>query len=231
MSDRRRYCFLLILFANFFKLLKNIFVDTITVLMLENTDNNTLAVRIAAGDPDAENILFSQLHEKIRFLVQVRSRNFIPPDDQEDIISEIHEAILHSLRKGGFDPDRGKPLQAYIAGIVQNVVGQYFRKLNKENGRFDVEVSEIHDNNENALTVLINEERSRKLRAYLNKLKPKYREILQLRIYDNKSIEEIALELNIERRRVSERIHYAIKLLLKECRQDNYFQYYDRIDK
>ena len=58
----------------------------------------------------------------------------------------------------------------------------------------------------------------------MKRLKQKYREILLLRIYEEKSIEEISEHLKIERRRVSERINYAFKLLLKECKKENYFQ-------
>ncbi len=53
-------------------------------------------------------------------------------DDQQDIVSEIQQAILISLRKGSYNPDLGKPLEAYIAGIASNIVGQYFRKLAKK---------------------------------------------------------------------------------------------------
>src|SRR4030067_560738 len=96
--------------------------------MLLNPDEKTIIARIANGDSEAENYLFTRFKERIQLLVRVRSGGNIPGQDQEDIISEIQNAILLSLRKGGFDLERGKPLEAYIAGIASNVVGQYFRK-------------------------------------------------------------------------------------------------------
>ncbi|RMG24187.1 MAG: hypothetical protein D6732_24015, partial [Methanobacteriota archaeon] len=56
-----------------------------------------------------------------------------------------------------------------------------------------------------------------------SRLDDKYREVLLLRFYQHYSIEEIAQELNMERRRVSERIHYALKKLLEELKRDKYF--------
>ena len=196
-----------------------------------NLEYGTLVERIANGDSEAENYLFSRFKEKIQFLVRVRSRGNIPRQDQEDIISETQQAILLSLRKGGFDPGRGKPLEAYIAGIASNFVGQYFRKLKREKNNVDIDLQHHVENPGNVLSNLIDEERKRKLISCLQKLKLKYTEVLVLRIYENKSIEEIAKQLNLEPRRVSERINYALKLLLKECRKKNYFQYFDDFSK
>lgn len=194
--------------------------------MLTEQNDKILTARIADGDTEAENYLFALYKERIKFLVRVRLKRKVPDNDQEDIISEIQQAILISLRKGLFQPDQGKPLEAYIAGIASNIVGQYFRKLNKTKIKTDINLVKRLPSNENNLSNLITEERNIKLREYLQKLKPKYKEVLLLRIYEDKSIEEISKKLNIEKRRVSERINYAFKLFLKECKKDNYFQYF-----
>jgi RNA polymerase sigma factor (sigma-70 family) len=199
--------------------------------MQRNHDDIALVTRIASGDHDAEKVMFSRLNEKIKFLVRIRLKNHVSRPDQEDIVVEIQEAVLHSLRNGKFDPERGKTLSAYIAGIASHIVGQYFRKRAREPVRQEIDVVEIRDGGGGSLTGLINDETRTKLLARLNKLKPKYRQVLHLRIYEDKSIEEIAHELNIEKRRVSERIHYAFKLLLKECKKDKYFQYYHQKSK
>lgn len=194
--------------------------------MIIDQDYNTITSRIAGGDPEAENYLFLQFRDRIKFLVKIRLRKRIPIEDHEDIISEIHQAILLSLRKGSFKPDLGKTLDAYIAGITGNVVSQYFRKLNKEKTKTNIEQFKNIASDANNLSDIINEERVEKLQKYLKKLKSKYAEVLYLRFYENKSIEEISQKLKIEKRRVSERINYAVKLLLKECKRDNYFQYF-----
>ena len=186
-----------------------------------------IAAQIAEGNTEAENYLFSRLRDKIQFLVRIRLKKKIPVHEQEDIISEIQKAVLISLRKGDYNPSLGKPLEAYIAGIAGNIVAQDFRKMKKEKGISNIDLLKNIPAGDSNLSNLINQEKNEKLKMYLSKLKPKYREVLLLRIYEDQSIEEISQKLKIEKRRVSERINYAFKLFLKECKRDKYFQYFE----
>ena len=187
-----------------------------------------LVRKIAGGDASAENDLFLSYHEQIECMVRIRLKVRVPVQDQEDIVSEIQEAVLLSLRRGGYDPATGKTPGAYIAGIVPKVIGQYFRKKKKESIIQPGLSEEIHVVTDDILSDLIDVERDMKLRKCLNNLKPKNKEVLLLRFYEKLSIEEIAQKLNLERRRVSERIHYAFKLLAKECKKENYFSIFSR---
>jgi len=192
--------------------------------MLFTFDEKSLIEKIVSGDADAENHLFLHFKERIEFLVRIRLRGKVSSDDQKDILSEVKQAILLSLRKGGFDPAKGKPLEAYIAGIVSNVVAMYFRNLSKVKPTADIDSYHSIQSPDNPLKEIIDSEKKEKLKAALHKLDDKYREILLLRIYDELSIEEISNLVGIEKRRVSERINYALKLLLKELKKQNYFQ-------
>jgi RNA polymerase sigma factor (sigma-70 family) len=132
--------------------------------------------------------------------------------------------VLQSLRQGGYDPSTGKSLGAYFAGIARNVVGQYFRQKQKNVIETGVALEHYADS-ENILANVLEAERDRILRQCLRRLPAKYKEVLLLRIYEQLAIEDISRQLGLERRRVSERIHYALQLLAKECRKENYFQY------
>jgi len=192
--------------------------------MAESQDVS-LALRIARGDSEAENDFFLCFGEQIKMMVQARLPRKVPPEDREDLVSELQEAVLLSLRKGRFDPSREKPLGAYIAGIAGNIVGQYFRRKRKEKmGETGLRFEDSPAAG-NIFADLIDAEREAALRKSLSRLKPRYKEVLLLRIYEQQSIEEIAEKLGLERRRVSERIHYAIQLLLKECTKANFLQY------
>ncbi|MFO7525296.1 MAG: sigma-70 family RNA polymerase sigma factor [Ignavibacteriaceae bacterium] len=192
--------------------------------MMLSQEDKILSVRIANGDTEAENLLFNRFSERTRLLVSIRLRGKASDDEQKDIISEINQAVLDSLRKGFFKPDYQKPLEAYIVGIATNIVGQFFRKQKKGFYRVRTELSNKIQDSGNVLNDIIDTEEKSRLRVCLKKLKPKYLEILILRFYEDKSIEEIANTLNLEHRRVSERINYALKLLLKEIKADKYFQ-------
>lgn len=194
-------------------------------------DEKSLIEKIVLGDIEAENRLFLHFKERIEFLVRARLRNKISSDDQKDIISEARQAILLSLRKGGFDPAKGKPLEAYIAGIVSNVVAMYFRNLSKEKPTEDIDRHCTVKDPQNPLDNILDDERKDKIRKALYKLDKKYQEVILMRVYEEQSIEEISNQLGIEKRRVSERINYAFKLLLKELKKQNYFQYFRGFDK
>lgn len=190
-------------------------------------EDKIITERISRGDPHAENELFLHYRARIEFLVRIRLRGKVSLDDQKDMISEIQTAMLVSLRRGGFDPSRGKSLDAYIAGIASNIIGQHFRRLKKEKTVTSDTLDEISLNPGSALSEMMTRERTEKLKRCLSRLKPRYKKVLLLRIYEKKSIPEIGKELKIAPRRVSERIHYALKLMFKECQKENYFQYYD----
>ncbi len=187
-------------------------------------NEKSLIDKIVSGDTDAENYLFLHFKERIEFLVRARSRNKVSSGDQKDILSEARQAILLSLRKGRFDPSKGKPLEAYIAGIVSNVVAMHFRNLKKENPAEDIDRYHSLKDFRNPLSEILDSEKKEKLTKALNKLDKKYRDVLIMRVYDEFSIEEISHQIGIEKRRVSERINYALKLLLKELKKQKYFQ-------
>lgn len=194
-------------------------------------DEKSLIDQIVLGDTDAENQLFLHFKERIEFLVRARLRNKVSSDDQKDILSDAKQAILLSLRKGGFDSTKGKPLEAYIAGIVSNVVALYFRDLSKTPQTEDIDRYNRLESFSNPLIEILDSEKKEILKSALASLNDKYKQVLLLRIYEEQSIEEISNKIGIEKRRVSERINYALKLLLKELKKKNYFQYPDTFDK
>ena len=187
------------------------------------SDPFELTRRIAKGDLEAEQDLFVRFAEQIRFIVRIRLKGRALREDQEDLVCEIQEGLLLSLRKGRYKAESGKTIEAYAAGVAANYIGQYFRKKKKQPAfTSDENNCSISDD---SLDRLVDEERKFKIRKCLDKLKPKYKVVLLLRIYEGQTIEEIAEKLNIERRKVSECIYYAFKLFFKEAQKDDYFQY------
>lgn len=180
-----------------------------------------LAAKIAGGDRQAESELFHRYGSQIKYMARIRLRTNIPPHDLEDIIAEIQQAVLVSLRKGSYDPEKGKTLGAYIAGIAYKIVCQYFRKQEKEEAMQLGLPEGLPQNSQNSLDDMITGERSRKLRKILGRLHPKYEEVLVLRFYDQLGIAEIAARLNMEPRRVSERLNYAFKKLAELCKGED----------
>lgn len=120
-----------------------------------------LAERIVKGDSEAENQLFKCFGERINLLVRARLRCKIPQFDQEDIVSEIHQAVLLNLRRGGYNSIKEKPLEAYIAGIAGNTVALYFRNLKKEIPSDSIDKVVNLSNHEISLSGIITDEKKR----------------------------------------------------------------------
>ncbi len=186
-------------------------------------DSKLLSQRIAAGDSLAEHELFRKYDGEIETMVRIRMRHAVSEQDREDVVAEIRHAVLVSLRKGAFDPQAGRTVGAYIAGIAANTIGQFFRKRERGEKFVTGLDGEPESDSRSPLAELLDKECRQELSHCLNKLKPKYQQVLLLRIYEGKSIEEISHQLGIKPRRVSERIHYAFKLFVKICRKRDLF--------
>ncbi|RMG19533.1 MAG: hypothetical protein D6732_29725, partial [Methanobacteriota archaeon] len=73
-----------------------------------------LIERICQGDLQAENELFQRYNEQIRYMVYNRLRMKLSSEDIEDLVGEIRAAALTSLRNGGYDPEKGSSVGAYL---------------------------------------------------------------------------------------------------------------------
>ena len=180
------------------------------------------AEKIKNGDTAVENALFQRFQDEIQTMVRVRmSRESI--ENQLDIIAKINEGVLLSLRKGRFDPAKGKSLGAFIAGVTYNTIAMYFRKKKQQRKYFVPGSPEDHPEpavEAKPLKSIISREDRSQVKICLSQLKAAYATALTLRFHQDLSIEEMAEMLGLERRRVSERINYALKLLLKCLRKN-----------
>ncbi len=165
--------------------------------------------RIRDGNHETEQELAVEISQKIYLVV----RHHIGKDheDCEDLVQEIFLATFESLRAGKFNPGLGKSLHSYIYGIALNKIHDYYKHQDrKESLRYDLDeeatvITEMESNIEK-------EERCQLLRNGISNLKDKYRRVLFLRYYQELSIDEISKKIDIPKRRVSERINYAVHI-------------------
>lgn len=172
-----------------------------------------LVQRIQGGETAAENELFHCYKNPILWKICRSIKT--DPENVKDVAGEIYVAILEGLRKQSFQPDKWETLEAYIWGVTNNKIRDWFKTGKRENRIFvgDPPSEEITAASEEYL--LENEELGKLLKACLKTLKPRFKEALELRYFKELSVPEISAQLDIPPRRVSERIHYALKLLRK----------------
>lgn len=188
--------------------------------MMITPHEKDLAAQILSGNRYAEHELLAGFDPKI--IRKVRLSIGMANEDWKDIVSDIHLAVLYSLRNGRFDVQRGSSLGSYIYGITMNKIRDYFKQQEKRK-RIAADSERMEDCSAEENDDLEQKEMSHLLRALLKRLKLKYKEVLYLRYYKEYSIGEISQMIGLPPRRVSERINYAVKLLKKECDRNKLF--------
>ena len=132
--------------------------------------------------------------------------------DWEDVVNEIMINVVEKLKKGEF---RGESsIGTFIYTITSRRIIDFIRKKSKvlKHAPEPNPYVSPHEHVENR-------ERAQWIANSIEKLKPKYKEILYLYYYQELSREEVAKKLNISPRRVSERVNYAQKLLRKVMKE------------
>lgn len=176
-----------------------------------------LVQRIQSGDLSAENDLFQKYKNPILW----KTLHSITTDieDIKDVTSEVYLAIVQGLRSKGFQPEKWESLEAYIWGVANNKIRDWFKKEKFENKIFSDNPPSEEISSASEEYYWENEELRALLKTCLKALDHQYKEALELRYFQELSVQEIGAQLGLPPRRVSERIHYALKLLRKAYRK------------
>jgi RNA polymerase sigma-70 factor (ECF subfamily) len=127
----------------------------------------------------------------------------------EDIVNEIMLNAIEKIKSGQF---KGKSsVGTFIYTITRRRIVDYIRRKNKRAIKYLPDSNPFPDPHEQ----IEDKERAELLAKKLEELKPKYKTILYLYYYKDLSRKEVAKRLGISPRNVSERVHYAQKLLKK----------------
>jgi len=128
--------------------------------------------------------------------------------DWEDVVNEIMLNAIEKLENGQFRGDSA--VGTFIYTITSRRIVDFIRRKSKSL-KYAPEPKPYPQPHEQ----VEDKERAEMIARYLEKLKPKYKEILYLYYYKELSRDEVAKKLGISPRRVSERVNYAQKLLKK----------------
>ena len=131
--------------------------------------------------------------------------------DWEDVVDEILTQAIEKVKSGAF---RGESsVGTFLYTITTRRIIDHIRQKTKvlRHAPEPAALPDPHDETESR-------ERARQIGAIVNGLKPKFREVLYLYYYKDLSRDEVARQLGISPRRVSERVNYAIKLIKKSVK-------------
>jgi RNA polymerase sigma-70 factor (ECF subfamily) len=131
--------------------------------------------------------------------------------DAEDIVNEILMQAIEKVRSGEF---RGESsLGTFLYTITSRRIVDFIRAKTRVLHHAP-EPAPFADPQEEVEA----KERARVIREAINRLKPKYRDVIYLYYYQELPREEVARKLGISPHQVSERVNYAVKLVRKEIR-------------
>lgn len=183
-----------------------------------------LIERIRRGDAHAKKELVDRYLPRVRKLVEIRVG--ADSDFFDDIVQNAMIDIFDGI-ENRFNLEKADSLGAYIYSVTNNKIKDHYKDVSNDAQLYqNVEVESLITT-VNAEMMMEREEFKELLKNEISKLKEKYRIVLYLRYYEDMSIKQIAEKIELEPRRVSERLHYAL-VLLKENMKKNQknFQYF-----
>jgi RNA polymerase sigma-70 factor (ECF subfamily) len=162
----------------------------------------------------ASQLNLDEVVEKYRPVVSFKVKKSLGTrtPDWEDVVNEVITQVIEKVKKGEF---RGESsIGTFIYTITSRRIVDHIRQKTKVL-RGIPEPAILPDPLDDAEA----RERARILGEAIKRLKPKFKEVLDLYYYQELSRDEVAERLGISPRRVSERINYAQKLLRKIIKQ------------
>lgn len=135
---------------------------------------------------------YAELYQKYKGLVYSQVLGMLKQDDQvDDIVIEVFTKAFKNLHQ--YQPTGS--FKSWITSIARNHTLDFFRKKNTKAVSLDDDtnsITEVEDDSQGVLQDIIKEEEIASLRHMIEALKPKYRTLIELRYYEEKSYDEIA---------------------------------------
>ncbi len=139
-------------------------------------------------------------------------------NDADEITVNVFSKILNKLDL--YDPDF--QFKTWILTIAQNTVIDFWRKKNRENEDASDELHEVKNQfAKSPEELLISEEEQAKIQKIVESMDTNYQDIIRLRFFEEKSIKEIAEELNLSVSNTKVRIMRAKKVLAQLLKDHN----------
>lgn len=140
-------------------------------------------------------------------------------NDADEITVSVFSKVLVKLDL--FDP--AYPFKTWLLTIARNMVIDFWRRRSRGNEDATETLQDSWNEFEKSPEeLLISEEQQKKIIGILESMDVNYRDILRLRFFEEKSIKEIADELNISASNTKVRIMRAKKILAQLLKENDY---------
>ncbi len=192
------------------------FLICIFTLHMKDGQLITLIRSAQQKDQKAQTHLINLFWVDVFSFVMKKVRNEI---DADEITVNVFSKVLNKLDL--YDPNF--QFKTWVLTIAQNTVIDFWRRKNRENEDAVNSFDEIRDQfARSPEELLISEEEQKQILAVIASLDLNYQEIIRLRFFEEKSIKEIAEELNLTVSNTKVRIMRAKKVLSALLKTNEY---------
>jgi RNA polymerase sigma-70 factor (ECF subfamily) len=187
-----------------------------------------LLKRARDGDPQAADELFVRYLKESRAIQGLLRRALSHPEDREEMLHEIYLQLI----SGGSSFQGKSSLSTYIYRVARVTIFQKYRRENTlKRGKIYrkiLEDTDIPGDDKASPEYGFSRKQAREIiRGLLSKLPEAYRSALELRVFQDKSYDEIARELNLPINTVSTRIHKGKKILSSLMKERGFREDFD----
>ncbi len=161
--------------------------------------------------------LYAHNREKILNYINARVRI---REDAEDLTEEVFEKVLKNLADFKW---QGVSIEAWIYKIAKNTIIDHHRRGKKLKGQVDLDVVENQTKDEtevDPLLISISDEEQRKLYNAIGELTPDEQYLVYYKYFEELSVPDIAIRVNLSETNVSTKLHRLRKKLLKFLNKD-----------
>ncbi|APT84093.1 sigma-70 family RNA polymerase sigma factor [Corynebacterium aquilae] len=151
-------------------------------------DLNHLVPAAAAGDKVACQRIMEIIHPQVLRYARTRLSSGKHPT-AEDVAQEVCLAVAQAI---GNYRDQGRPFMAFVYGIASNKVADAHRFQGRDKASPTDEVPETSEEHHTPEEFALVSDGSNRVRALLDSLSDKARDIIILRVFEGRSAEETA---------------------------------------
>ena len=182
-------------------------MSAVPLAAAQQSSDETLLNRIAAGDKFAMQVLFARHRTAVyRWLLRLVNDETLA----EDLLSEV---FLDVWRQGGRFESRSS-VSTWLMAIARHKALSARRRRTEDTLDETVQAT-VADPTDDPEVALQKKSRDQLLRQALTDLSPEHREVIDLVYYHEKSVEEVARILAVLAATVETRMFYARKRLAK----------------
>ncbi|HUL36015.1 MAG TPA: sigma-70 family RNA polymerase sigma factor [Candidatus Eisenbacteria bacterium] len=160
--------------------------------------------RLQEGEPATERHFVAYFGEILNLMLRAR---FLAPERIEDVRQETFKRVIAVLRKGGGvrQPER---FGAFVNSVCKNVLRESLRETGRTQA-LDPSHLDIPDRLVNLEQALISQQTTEKVRAILDEMNQRDRDLLRALFLEEKDKDQICLEFGVQRQYLRVLLHRA----------------------